>query len=247
MGMARFRIVQRDLGRRRPERLRDPARKGGRRASRPAGAAALEPGTDAGHQRRRRAISLVRRRRERGCYRRCARAGPSCEVPEDPTAMLRVASHVTFSPGIELVGRVWLLGVAEVVDVPRSGLADLARQEAALNAGVRTAIALPVARFSGGPRGRPRPSSYLLRRAVSTGAGGGGAAAAPPSAQAVLARCSTAPASRRRMRTFHPAPLVPASDANRGLGAPLPPTDTAGLAAVVVFLRAIELLRQSAC
>ena len=83
---------------------------------------------------------------------------------EDPTAkMLRVASHVTLSPGIGLVGRVWLLGVAEVVDVPAVGASSTyARQEAALNAGVRTAIALPVvppAKTPGGPRA---PSAVIV-------------------------------------------------------------------------------------
>ena len=85
---------------------------------------------------------------QRGCYSpmRAPRGHACMRCLEDPTAkMLRVASHVTFSPGIGLVGRVWLLGVAEVVDVPTVGACStFARHEAAMNAGVCTAIALPV-------------------------------------------------------------------------------------------------------
>ena len=132
---------------------------------------------------------------------------------EDPTAkMLRVASHVTFSPGIGLVGRVWLLGVAEVVDVPAVGASSTyARQEAALNAGVRTAIALPVvppAKTPGGPRA---PSAviviYFGERLVRAPAANGAAATL---AQTVL--CSLL--DRARLATQNedipPAPLVPA-------------------------------------
>ena len=61
---------------------------------------------------------------QRGCYSpmRAPRGHACARCLEDPTAkMLRVASHYTFSPGIGLVGRVWLLGVAEVVDLPAIG------------------------------------------------------------------------------------------------------------------------------
>ena len=113
---------------------------------------------------------------------------------EDPTAkMLRVASHVTFSPGIGLVGRVWLLGVAEVVDVPAVGASSTyARQEAALNAGVRTAIALPVvppAKTPGGPRA---PSAviviYFGERLVRAPAANGAAATLEEALCATLSR-----------------------------------------------------------
>ena len=169
---------------------------------------------------------------QRGCYSpmRAPRGHTCMRCLEDPTAkMLRVASHVTFSPGIGLVGRVWLLGVAEVVDVPAVGASSTyARQEAALNAGVRTAIALPVvppAKTPGGPRA---PSAviviYFGERLVRAPAANGAAATL---AQTVL--CSLL--DRARLATQNedipPAPLVPASDAQPAgwKPPPLPPPD----------------------
>ena len=172
--------------RRKTRRRPGASARSGARAGRPGahpgrlGAAALEPGTDTGHRRRRRAdLARLRRRRAARLLLADARTSESYVhgLLEDPTAkMLRVASHVTFSPGIGLVGRVWLLGVAEVVDVPAVGASSTyARQEAALNAGVRTAIMLyPWCRprdagRSESPLGRHR---HLLRRTFGKGAGG---------------------------------------------------------------------------
>ena len=229
---------------------------------------------------------------QRGCYSpmRAPRGHTCMRCLEDPTAkMLRVASHVTFSPGIGLVGRVWLLGVAEVVDVPAVGASSTyARQEAALNAGVRTAIALPVvppAKTPGGPRA---PSAViviyfgerLVRAPAANGAwrrpsasrrwrGGGNLGrlhgidttsrphrslsrrrrgdARPDRALFVIG-----PRAPRDPERGYPAGALGArvGRATRGLEAAAPSSDghdAAGLAAVVVFLRAVELLRQSAC
>ena len=71
---------------------------------------------------------------------------------EDPTAsMLRCASNTSFSPGIGLVGRAWLLGVAEVVDLlaPTTEPSTYARLDTATASGLSTAVALPVTLPSG--------------------------------------------------------------------------------------------------
>ena len=117
-----------------------------------------------------------------------------------------------------------------MVDVPAVGASSTyARQEAALNAGVRTAIALPVvppAKTPGGPRA---PSAviviYFGERLVRAPAANGAAATL---AQTVL--CSLL--DRARLATQNedipPPPLVPASDAQPAgwKPPPLPPPDT---------------------
>ncbi|KAJ8600302.1 hypothetical protein CTAYLR_000719 [Chrysophaeum taylorii] len=59
-------------------------------------------------------------------------------------AMLRRAVTCTFAPGIALVGRCWLLGQAEVIDVATAEIATYARAKIAAKAGLATAVAVPV-------------------------------------------------------------------------------------------------------
>lgn len=59
-------------------------------------------------------------------------------------AMMRRAVSSNFAPGIALVGRCWLLGQAEIVDIKTAELATYARAKMAAHAGLATAIAVPL-------------------------------------------------------------------------------------------------------
>eukprot|EP00629_Pelagomonadales_sp_RCC1024_P016036 CAMPEP_0119281918 /NCGR_PEP_ID=MMETSP1329-20130426/25767_1 /TAXON_ID=114041 /ORGANISM="Genus nov. species nov., Strain RCC1024" /LENGTH=176 /DNA_ID=CAMNT_0007282557 /DNA_START=161 /DNA_END=688 /DNA_ORIENTATION=- len=92
----------------------------------------------------------------RGCFSpmRAPRGHVCPKCFEDPTAkLLRTACAWTFSPGIGLVGRSWLLGRAEVVDLPPGQQpSTYARQEAAERARMATVVAVPVVKVAGGAR-----------------------------------------------------------------------------------------------
>lgn len=63
----------------------------------------------------------------------------------DKTAvMMRHAVEATFTPGIALVGRCWLRGRSEIVDIATAELSTYARAVMAADAGLSTAIAVPV-------------------------------------------------------------------------------------------------------
>ena len=77
---------------------------------------------------------------------------PRC-LEDGNATFLRCASATSFPPGIGLVGRAWLTGSAEVVDLlsPTTEPSTFARLEAASLAKVSTAVALPVTFSTGAP------------------------------------------------------------------------------------------------
>jgi len=85
---------------------------------------------------------------KRGCFSpmRAPRSHACARCLDDPIAkMLRTACSLTFSPGIGLVGRAWLLGRAEIVDLASGQWpATYARPEAAERARMATVIAIPL-------------------------------------------------------------------------------------------------------
>lgn len=84
--------------------------------------------------------------REKDCYSTMRARGHACPrcLANPVAAMMRKAALTTFAPGIALVGRAWLLGKTEVIDVPTAELSTYARAVAAAKAGLRTAVAVPV-------------------------------------------------------------------------------------------------------